>query len=113
MDRLRNGTNEEKLGAIAFIGKHGVKDAVPLLVENVDNENRGMTAVYVPKGGYASISCAATTELEFITGLFNQNFDEGNTCGNRDPKGVRDIGKIKTFWKDWYKNDYQNWLKSK
>ena len=99
MDKLQNGNTEEKIRAISYLSDNKITDVVPLLIENIDNENRGFWAKD-PKGGLETISCVATFELQSLT---SNNL--GSTC-YWDTETDNDKVAIIKKWKEWYNNNY-------
>jgi hypothetical protein len=104
MNKLRSGTTEQKIIAISYMGDHKILEAIPLLLNNINNENSYFWDKD-PKGGRSSISCVSTFELQ---SLINKNL--GSTCywdiKTRDEENI-----IKKKWRDWYQNEYPSWLK--
>jgi hypothetical protein len=107
LDRPANGTNEEKSNAMYFLGRRNVKEAIPLLIKNVDSDAEVMTGE--EKGAWLSLSCSATTMLETMTGHFKDRFAEGNTCLSGFRAANYSVEGVREWWKDWYKNDYAKW----
>ena len=97
MIKLKNGTIEEKMFATDFMTAKKFKDAIPLIIDNIDSQEFAYYQSKAPE----TLSCFSTFSLEKITDL---NF--GNTCNMDNSKTNEQIQQIKQAWKDWYENEY-------
>jgi len=101
LKKLENGNTSQKIKAISFLSDKKILSIIPILMDNIDNQNRAYWRED-PKGGLTTISCVATVELGTLTG-----YKLGNTCYETDASELE----IKQKWPNWYKNKYPQWLK--
>jgi hypothetical protein len=101
--KLEKGTIDQKIKAISFMSDRKNIDIIPILMENIDNQDRGHWDKD-PKGGLITLSCVSTSELENLTGQ-----KLGSTC-YWNTKNETDENSIVQKWRDWYNNQYSKWL---
>lgn len=100
-DILSSWTTEEKMEAMGFLSDKKQLSVIPILMENIDNNDRWHWSGD-PKWGNVTLSCVASVLLEI---LIKNNL--GDTCYyNKNITKEQIIQK----WRDWYKNEYPAWL---
>lgn len=95
--KLEKGSLTAKVNATYFVGEHKIMEAIPLLMNNMDDNRYQTYNSKVPE----SMSCHVTHTMQVIT---NAGFS--NTCNADGSKTDEEIEKIKNDWKEWYKNSY-------
>jgi hypothetical protein len=103
---LKYGDTENKIKAISFLSNKKMFSIIPILIENIDNQNMAKWTDMDPKGGLVSVSCVITVELEYLT-----KNDLGRICYYDDVDSYKGDKVVIQKWKDWYKNEYLSWLK--
>lgn len=100
---LNEGTIEERMNAIDFLVAQKKLSIIPYLMENIDNNDYSTykDSQRVPE----TISCLSTSSLRKITGELY-----GYTCNSDSSKTKEKIEEIIQQWRDWYKNEYPEWL---
>ena len=102
MNKLRNGNVKEKINAATYMADNKVIEAIPLLIENIDNKDRYFWEKE-PKGGKIDVSCVVTYALDQIT-----NVNIGDTCYIFE-RPQEEYETIKQNWKGWYENKYMKY----
>lgn len=102
LEKLAYGTPREKVIAASYLADNKVYEAIPLLIENIDNDHERANWPREPKSGKLRVSCVVTMEL---TNLTEKSF--GNACVHYfEEKTDLDIEIVKQKWLDWYHAEY-------
>lgn len=102
--KLTYGTAQEKGEALEFIGKNKLYDKIPEVMKYIESRD---SYLYLGKDP-TPLTCDATLALEKLTLLPN-----GNTCDSSNSKTDEEKTKTIRDWKNWYVNEYPQWIKSK
>jgi hypothetical protein len=98
---LQHGNVRQKIIAADILAERGVRDAVPFLIEYLDVQDGG---TYISKSA-ESLSCIVSVSLDDIT---HAGIDD--TCCYHD-ECHEESENNKKKWREWYMNDYPNWVK--
>ncbi len=101
LNKLSNGTPNQKARAADFLTKKKVYEAIPLMIENISNNEVANIYGKAP----ANIYCVIFYDLEE---LVNNNF---GFCSNEVINNDKSKQAIIDKWQNWYKNEYPQWLK--
>ena len=99
---LKEGNGDQKVAATFFMERNKVVEAIPLLMIYIDSKEVG----FYKKPPYY-MSCSSTGSLDQIV---NKGF--GNTCNMGNTKTEEQIEQIKEKWRNWYKNEYPEWIEN-
>lgn len=103
LDRLANGTVEEKIIASDFVRMHRLEEAMPFLIDNINTNKEFLFSNKVRR----TLPCASIKALEEITGARPSNF---NACYDSILARKDLLDGIKDDWQRWYSPpQYKAW----
>lgn len=100
LNKIIFGSNEEKYKAMEILVDNNVKIAIPLIIKEVDNNDKVIYKNKMPE----EVGCFATLALGDLTGL-----DYGNTCCCEYDRG-KTKDEIIDDWQKWYEENYADWI---
>ncbi|PIR06068.1 MAG: hypothetical protein COV55_05055 [Candidatus Komeilibacteria bacterium CG11_big_fil_rev_8_21_14_0_20_36_20] len=104
LDRLANGTTEEKIIASDFMKNNKIQDAIPLLIDNI-NDNKDAVFKNQTK---RTLPCASVAALRDITGEEIPPYLDA--CEEEVFQSGFDLKRIKDNWFNWHFNQqYKDW----